>query len=457
MFLQDFPFTFLILYVIIRKKIYERNGKMDHPCGLLFDEEYVKELKSKFYLADSDPEMGERLFFDNSGGSLRLKACVAAKAEVEAFPDCPERVHERAVALKRIVTEGTETLLHSVFGADDGAVMTELTASQTMFQLVGTIMENVAGKNAVVSSLEHPSAFDAVEYYCRKTGRELRVIPADKMTGGIDPKAAADLVDEDTCLLSVMSASNVSGAINDIAEIVRLARAKKPDLFIVSDAVQHAPHCRLRASELAIDGMNFAPYKFFGVRGCGFAYVSPRVAALPHHKLIAKDQEVFELGTPAPGKFAAALEIVKYVKSIGTHFLPDEQDEDVLYAEGMERIHLQERALLHRMLAGSEQAPGLRRIKGVHVYADCPDLEKRDLIAAISIDGLSLAETVEEYYKRGVIVCDRPKTSMYARRIVEALGIDGAIRVSPMHCHGREDIDKFLCVTREIAEMVGNK
>ncbi|MBQ8408537.1 MAG: hypothetical protein IJY39_06685 [Clostridia bacterium] len=56
----------------------------------------------------------------------------------------------------------------------------------------------------------------------------------------------------------------------------------------------------------------------------------------------------------------------------------------------------------------------------------------------------------EEYYKRGVVVCDRPKTSIYARRIVEALGIDGAIRVSPMHCHGREDIDRFLDITREI-------
>ena len=432
---------------------------MEYSCGLLFDESYVKELKSKFYMADSDPEMGERLFFDNSGGSLRLKRCVEAKAKLEAFPDCPERGHERAIELKKTVTEGNETLLHTVFGAKEGSIMTELTASQTMFQIVGIIMENVPGTNAVVSSLEHPSAFDAVEYYCKKTGRELRVIPANVETGGIDPEAAAALVDKDTCLLSVMSASNVSGAINDIAEIVKLARAKKPDLYIISDAVQHAPHCRLEADALGIDGMNFAPYKFFGIRGCGFAYVSPRVAALPHHKLLAKDQSVFELGTPAPGNFAAMLEIVEYVKEIGAHSLPNELDGNVLYAEGMRRIHLHERGLLHRLLEGGDGHIGLRYIKGVNVFADDPDLTRRDLIAAISIDGLSLAETVEEYYKRGVVVCDRPKTSMYARRIVESLGIkgDGAIRVSPMHCHGREDIDRFLDITREIAEMVGNK
>ena len=427
---------------------------MKYENGLLFDESLVKELKEEFYYVDSDPQMGERLFFDNSGGSLRLKRCVAAKNELEAFPDCPERVHERAVELKKTVTYGTEVLLHRVFGASCGSVMTELTASQTMFNMVGIIMENVPGKNAVVSSLEHPSAFDAVEFYCKKTGRELRVIPADPVTGGIDPHAAAELVDSDTVLLSVMSASNVSGAINDIGEIVRLAREKKKDLFIITDAVQHAPHCKLEADALGIDGMNFAPYKFFGVRGCGFAYVSPRVAALPHHKLIAKDDSVFELGTSAPGNFAAALEIVKYVEEIGKRFLSDETDPRVLYAEGMRRIHLQERGLLNRLLEGSESAAGLRHIKGVRVYADYPDLTRRDLIAAISIDGLSLSDTVAEYYKRGVVVCDRPKSSMYARRIVEALGIDGAVRVSPMHCHGREDIDRFLRITREIAESV---
>ena len=36
--------------------------------------------------------------------------------------------------------------------------------------------------------MEHPSAFDAVEYYCKKTGKEMRVIPADPATGAIDPE-----------------------------------------------------------------------------------------------------------------------------------------------------------------------------------------------------------------------------------------------------------------------------
>ncbi len=419
--------------------------------GILFSNELVSELKEKFYFPDFDPAYGERLFFDNSGGSLRLRAAVEAKAARERFPDCPDRTHTRAKELKEIVNLGTREILDTIFSAEEGSLISELTASQTMFQIVGLIMENVPGTNAVVSSLEHPSAYDAVEYYCKKCGKEMRVIPANPKTGEIEAESVTALVDENTSLLSVTSASNVSGVITDLSRIVDAARKIKPDIYIVSDAVQHAPHAPLNVAKLKLDGANFAPYKFFGVRGCGFGYVSERVAAMPHHKLIAKPQEEFALGTSAPGNFAAALEIINYVCEIGARFT-DTKDKKELFREGMTRIHLQERALLHRLLEGTAEVPGLRHIEGVNVYADGLPLNRRDLIAAIGIDGLDSTSCAYEYEKRGVTVCDRSIDSIYSKRIVTALGMPGCVRVSPMHCHGKEDIDKFLKITAEIAK-----
>ena len=60
--------------------------------GELFSDEYQKSLKEQFCYADTDPDYGDRLFFENSGGSLRLRAAVEAKAGLEEYPDCPERV-----------------------------------------------------------------------------------------------------------------------------------------------------------------------------------------------------------------------------------------------------------------------------------------------------------------------------------------------------------------------------
>ena len=140
---------------------------------------------------------------------------------------------------------------------------------------------------------------------------------------------------------------------------------------------------------------------------------------------------------------------------IGRHFI-GEADEKTLYDEGLRRIHLQERALLYRMLEGTDEVPGLRHIKGVRVCVDTEDLTARDLIAAIAIDGVDFTECVAEYQRRGVTVYERVNTSIYSKRIVESLGLTGAIRVSPMHCHGREDIDRFLRITADMAKMYGN-
>ena len=104
------------------------------------------------------------------------------------------------------------------------------------------------------------------------------------------------------------------------------------------------------------------------------------------------------------------------------------------------------------MLEGTEEIPGLRHISGVHVYADSPDNVDRDFISAIGFDNIDCSKAVEEYYNRGVTVFARVNTSIYSKRIVESLGITGAVRVSPFHCHDKDDIDEFLKVTSDIIE-----
>lgn len=432
---------------------------MANNQGVLFTDEFQKKLKAEFCYADEDPQYGKRLFFENSGGSLRLRRAVEAKASLEEFPDCPERVRGRGLDLSAYVKNGTQEILEVVFGAKSGALVTELSASQTMFHAVGTIMEHVDwGTNAVTSSLEHPSAHDAVEYYCNRTGREFRVVPANTTTGGIDVEEVMKYVDKDTCLLSIMAASNISGNIMDIKEIVRRAKEINPEIYIVSDAVQHAPHAVIDVEDWGVDVANFAPYKFFGVRGCGFAYVSDRVAKMPHRKLIHKDADVWALGTPTPGNFAAMMAVIDYVCEIGDHFMEnaDKADKRSRFVEGMHHIHLQERALLYRMLEGTKEVPGLRHIKNVEVYVDMEDLTSKDLIIAMGIKGIEYSECVQKYLEYGVTVFERLKSSMYSKRIVESLNLEGAIRVSPLHCHGTDDVDEFLRVTKKIAESADN-
>ncbi len=419
---------------------------------ILFDAKLQAEIKDRFYYVNEDYLGRKRQFFENSGGSLRLKSAVMEKSRLEHIPDCPERVHDTSLMLKQVKADGIKDIMEVIFGANpgEGALVTELTASQCMFQVVRTILENADGTNAVTTSIEHPSAHDATEQYCKRTNKEFRVAAANPETGGVDVEEILRLVDKDTCLLNVMSASNISGYIFDMETIVTEARKINPDIYIVSDAVQHMPHGVLEVGKLQLDGCNFAPYKAFGIRGCGYAYVSDRVAKMYHHKLSAKPEKEWELGTFPHPNFAAITAVVDYVCWLGSNF-SNATSRRELFVEGMNRIHLQEHSLLIHMMEGTPEIPGLRHIPGVKVFLDSADDVDRDLISAIGIDGLDMTQAVAEYYKRGVTVFDRVNTSLYSKRILESLGLTGAIRVSPLHVHDTSDVDDFLKVTAEIA------
>ncbi len=418
-----------------------------------FSGEFQREIKNRFFYVDEDCFGRERLFFENSGGSLRLKEAVRKRAELDAVAECPERVNDIAVKLKKVKEQGIRDIMEIIFGADagHGALVTELTASQCMFQIVRTIAENARpGGNAVTTSLEHPSAYDSLEQYCAKTGRELRTAPADPSTGGTKAEDILSLVDRDTVILSVMSASNISGYVFDLETVCREARRINPDIYIISDAVQHVPHGIMDVSALGLDGCTFAPYKIFGVRGCGYGYVSDRVASMEHHRLSAKPENEWELGTFPHPNFASISAVADYVCWIGGQFSPS-LSRKTLFREGMERIRAQERLLRRRMLDGEGSLPGLRHIPGVKVFFDREDGSERDLICAIGIEGMDHSEAAKEFCRRGVTVFERVNTSLYSKRILDSLGTDGCIRVSPLHCHGPEDIDRFLETVSKIA------
>lgn len=85
-----------------------------------FDPELQKEIKSRFYYMDENPLGRKRLFFENSGGSLRLKACVEAKTRYEQIPDCPLRYHDVSLKLHEIKDKGIRDLMEVLFGAAPG-------------------------------------------------------------------------------------------------------------------------------------------------------------------------------------------------------------------------------------------------------------------------------------------------------------------------------------------------
>src|ERR1700761_2866583 len=132
---------------------------MEKADGQLFDDALMRAVKEKFHHVDSDYTGRKRLYFDNAGGSYRLKQALERFAEVDSTPDNPERVHEIARELQGIEQRGVEDA-RLIFNASAGTVYASLTASGAIFQMIAAITGAVPGSNVVTTVLEHPCSFD---------------------------------------------------------------------------------------------------------------------------------------------------------------------------------------------------------------------------------------------------------------------------------------------------------
>lgn len=425
------------------------------PVKEMFSKEELKNIRTQFLYVDRDRNGSERLFLDNAGGALRLRAAEEAFHQVDELPDCSEHSNRTARYLDEVEQQGRKDLMECVFHASNGVLFPGYTASQLMMEICRIFAANAKGTNVVTTALEHPSAYDGMQYYAEIWGREFRVAGVNRQSGGVDAETVISLIDRNTAILSCMHASNISGYIYDVETIFRRAREINPDILIICDAVQHAPHGLLYPERLGVDAMTFAPYKYFSVRGFGVAWLSGRAAGYAHHKLLGKAPEIWELGSPAPAHFAAFSSVTDYVAALGADNAnalagDNRASRSRCFDRGMERIAAQERYLLDLALNGDGIIAGLRQTAGLKVKMDGADLSRRDFIIGIEFDNISCEQATVEYEKRGVIVFERSSSSIYSKRMLEAFDSKGVVRVSPLHVHSKEDMEHFLEVTKEI-------
>lgn len=114
-------------------------------------------------------------FFDNAGGSLRLKAAEEEFHRIDSIPDASEHSNAVAKELAKIEEEGREAIHRILFNAKSGTIYPSYTASQIAMEMIRVILENAKGTNVVITQLEHPSVYDAAAMYGSMHGMELRI------------------------------------------------------------------------------------------------------------------------------------------------------------------------------------------------------------------------------------------------------------------------------------------
>ena len=176
--------------------------------------------------------------------------------------------HGRSIGAARIVVQ-TREMLARLFNVRDSSriVFTKNATEALNIALYGLTRE---GGHIVTSSMEHNSVMRPLTDL-RHRGCEVTVVKADR-DGVIDPQDIARELRDETCLVVLTHASNVTGAVNDIATVGELCRNRGIPLLV--DAAQTAGCIPIDVEAMAIDFLAFSGHKgLLGPQGTGGLYI----------------------------------------------------------------------------------------------------------------------------------------------------------------------------------------
>ncbi len=342
---------------------------------------------------------------------------------------------------------GARSAMADFLGCDADEVvfgfnMTSLTYA--MSRAIGRELE--PGDEIVLTYLDHDANFSpwrALE----ERGVNLRIVEVNKADCTLDMTDLARKINTHTKLVAVGYASNAVGTINNVREVVRLAKSVGALSYI--DAVHYAPHGPIDVHGLDCDFLVCSTYKFFGPH-MGVLYGKrEHLTRLHPYKVRANTNKIpncWEWGTLNHECIAGITACVDYLADLGRRANPSAKNRRAAILSAYELIHQHERALLEKLLAGLLTLPGAR----IYGITDPKRFDDRCPTVAVRIDGHTPLELADKLGDRGFFTWDG---NYYAINLSEQLDVEkdgGFLRIGLAHYNTPEEVDRLLAALGEI-------
>ncbi len=220
------------------------------------------------------------IYLDNAATSWPKPKCVAAEMTRFLAEDAanPGRAgHRMAVAAERKLDD-VRTQLNKLFGgAGHERIILCMNGTDALNMAIKGVVNT--GDHVITTTLEHNSVSRPLQAMADVNTIELTRVPM--IAGGyVDPAAIDAAIRPSTRLIVMTHASNVTGTIQPIADVGRIAREK--DLLFLVDAAQTAGLVPISIPDMHIDLLAFPGHKsLLGPTGTGALYVGDRANLRP--------------------------------------------------------------------------------------------------------------------------------------------------------------------------------
>ena len=303
------------------------------------------------------------------------------------------------------------------------------------------------GDEIVVTRLDHDANVRPWSLAAEWSGASLKKIEVNPDDCTLDMGSVAESISESTVLVAIGAASNLSGTINNLRELIGIAHNFGAE--VVVDAVHFAPHSLIDVEDIGCDFLLCSPYKFFGPHQGILWGRRGRMEELPVAKLRVSTEEVpfrWMTGTQSHEGMAGTRAAIDHIAWIGREVSGNEglgRREALKIAYSAIEGH--ERELCLRMIQGLADIDGLK-IWGI---TNPERIAERSPTVSFTHPKMVASEIGAFLAARGIFVW---AGNFYALELTEALGLEpeGVLRVGLLHYNSMEEVNFFLESVREI-------
>lgn len=284
-----------------------------------------------------------------------------------------------------------------------------------------------AGDEIIISEAEHHANLIPWQELCRRTGATLKWFPL-RDDGRLDLDAVE--ITERTKVVAVTHASNVTGAITDVATVVE--RAHQVGALVVLDACQSVPHMPVNFTALGVDFAAFSGHKMLAPSGVGVLYGRAQILqALPpfltggsmiEHVTMEKTTYA-----PPPQRYEAGVPNMSQVVGLGAAV-------EYLDSLGMDNVFAHEQEITSYALQE------LGKLTGVHIVGPTTP-ENRGSAISFTIDGIHSHDIGQFLDDDGIAVrvghhCAEP--------LLTHFGLSGTTRASFYIYNTLDEVDRLV-------------
>ncbi|WP_435348244.1 aminotransferase class V-fold PLP-dependent enzyme [Haloarchaeobius sp. HRN-SO-5] len=379
----------------------------------------VEAIRADFPVLERDVGGVPLVYLDNGATSQTPRQVV--EAIVDYYYGYNANVHRGVHQLSQeasIAYEEAHDRVAEFIGADgrEEVVFTKnTTEAMNLVAYAWGLDELGPGDEVVLTEMEHHASLVTWQQMAKRTGATVKYVPIDD-DGLLDMDAAADLVTDDTKLVSVVHVSNTLGTVNPVSDIVDLAH--EHDAYAFIDGAQAVPTRPVDVGAIDADFYAFSGHKMAGPTGIGVLYGKEHVLDSMQPYLYGGDmirKVTFEDSTwnDLPWKFEAGTPLI--AQAVGLDAAIDYLD-DI----GMDRIERHESRLAryaYDRLSGYDD---------VDIYGPSPDQGRGGLVA-FNVDGVHAHDLASIVNDHGVAIragdhCTQP--------LHDKLGVAASARAS---------------------------